>query len=322
MEGQLQREKQKLGINAHDLLEVFDIYTILNKLYYCCFSWNNANIIVEEKNETLVQELITTIQTKSLDQIPLVNLYYLILLLLMKPDEESNFFKLKKLLKSNTLSIGKHELRTIYTAASNYCNQKASKGQLHFHEEMFDLYNMMLEQKLLHKGKYIPNGYIKNLVSLGLYLDKYQWIKKFIEKIQNETLPKYRQSVYAFNKGALYFYTQRYNEALQVLLNVESIDVFYDLDYRSLLLKCYYELKETEPLLSLSEAFKKYVKQRKIADNQKKTYLNFIKYAIKLYKIKIQPRSSKAKITRIEQSIIENKAINNQRWLLEKVKEL
>lgn len=320
----LQREKRKLNLEMYDVLNTFEIYTVLNKLYYCCFNWNSANIIAEEKNINLAHELIDVIKTKGLDKVILVNFYYLSLLLLMKPENESHFFKLKTLLEENTIPIKKEDLLGIYTIATNYCNQKAIKGLGHFHKEMFDLYLLMLEQKLLYQGKFIKKNYIKNIVSLGLQLGKTKWVSRFIEKVKSETLPQYSQSVYAFNKAALFFYTKKYSDVIQGLSEVESIDVYYDLDYRSLLLKCYYELQETEALLSLVDAFKRFTKQQKISDAEKKSYLHFIRCTERLYKTKIHPRKTKASKEKVKvKQFLENvQFIHNQKWLLEKMKEL
>ncbi len=120
----------------------------------------------------------------------------------------------------------------------------------------------------------------------------------------------------------MYFYTKKYNQALQELLKVESIDVFYDLDYRGVLLKCYYELEETEALFSLADAFRKFVKQQKISDGQKKSYLHFIRCVQRLYKVKIHPKPSKAAKEKVKQFVLEIQPLNNRKWLFEKVGEL
>ncbi len=92
---QLLKEKKKLGLDRDQIHESLDLYFILNKLHDCCFNWNTANILAEEKNSVFAHELIDFIESKQLNQIDLVNCYYLILLLLMYPDEETYFFSTK-----------------------------------------------------------------------------------------------------------------------------------------------------------------------------------------------------------------------------------
>jgi len=316
----LQREKKKTKVEVHDVLHTFEVYTILNKLQYCCFNWNRANILTQAKNKELANELIDAIEKQELNRIALIHFYYLNLLLLVTPNIETHFYELKELLKNKANRIEKNVLGSFYIMATNYCNRKVKEGVTYFHNEVFDLYLLMLEQKLMHKGKYVRKEFIKNLVTVGLQAGKKKWSQQFIEDIQKNTIPEYRDSVYAFNKGLWYFYQQDYGHALQMLLKVENIDVFYNLDCRGLLLKCYYELQETDALFSLSDAFRKFVQQQKIAPVQKKAYLNFSSQTVKLYKVKLHPNKSLDAATK--QKLLELEPINNQKWLLEKAEEL
>ncbi len=317
---QLIRERKKLKIDIYDALHSFEVYTILNKLQYCCVNWSHANIVEEEKNKVLANELITTIRSQGLQQITLVNCYYLILLLMMNPSIESYFYQLKELLKNDGKGIERSVLQNCYTMASNYCYQKIREGSIHFQREVFDLYVLMLEQRLAYEGEYLQKRFIKNMVTAGLKIGETKWIQHFIDDIQKNTVPQIRKSVYAFNKGLWHFYHKEYDKALPLFLQVGNIDVFYNLDCRGLLLKCYYELEETDALFSLADAFRKFVKQQKIASSQKKSYLNFISQTMKLYKIKLDP--NKSMDAAIKQSLLETQPINNQQWLLEKAEEI
>ncbi len=316
----LQRKKKKLNLSIHDVVFDFEIYTILMKLQYCCFIWNNFNIIEEDRDSVFARQLIEVIHARQLDQIPLIHFYYLNLLLLIDAENENYFYQLKKLLKNNATEISKNHLKSFYIMAVNYCHRRVRKGMIDFNEELFDLYLLMLEQKLFYKGKYIGEDFVKNIVTVGLQVNQSKWVERFIESSQKEVVPLYRNSVYAFNKGLWYFHHEKYGKALPMLLQVGNIHVFYNLDCRGVLLKCYYELQETEPLFSLADAFRKFVQLQKIAPNQKKAYLNFIRQTVKLYKIKLHPNKSPDAAFR--QKLQEVQPLNNQKWLLEKVEEL
>ncbi len=82
------------------------------------------------------------------------------------------FFQLKELLKNESLSIHQEELKNFYTVATNYCNQRGSRGEVVYYEEMFDLYMLMTDSKIAYKGKYIKEKFVKNFMSLGLHLEK------------------------------------------------------------------------------------------------------------------------------------------------------
>jgi len=316
----LQREKKKLNVQFGDSLRSFEIYVVLMKLQHACLNWSNASIVKEEGDKALAMELIERVESQQLGKILLVNVYYLVLLLLMDFNAEKHYYQLKELLKNKGGEINRDELRSFYTLASNYCNRRVQEGDVHFRKEMFDLYLLMLEEKFAYSGKYIRKRFVKNMVTLGLQVGETEWVEEFIEVARKETMPQSRDSVYAFSRGIWYFHHQDYSKALQMLLQVENIDVFYNLDCRGVLLKCYYELQETEPFFSLADAFRKLVKLQKIAPVQKKGYLNFIRQTVKLYKIKLHP--NKSPNADFRQKMLEIQPINNQKWLLEKMEEL
>ena len=70
---------------------------------------------------------------------------------------------------------------------------------------------------------------------------------------------------------------------------------------------------------SLADAFRKFVKQQKIATAHKKAYLNFISQTVKLYKFKLHPNKSLDTVTK--QKLIDIQPINNHQWLLKKAEE-
>ncbi len=316
----LQREKKKLNIQFNDSLNSFEIYVVLNKLQHACLNWSNAAIVKEEGDRVLAMELIDKVESQQLNKILLVNFYYLNLLLLMDSAAEKHYYEIKNLLKTESQQINKAELSVFYTLATNYCNHRIREGEIHFRKEMFDLYVLMIKEKFAYSGRHIRKRFVKNMVTLALQVGETEWCGQFIEFARKESMPQCRDSVYAFSRGIWYFHHQDYSKALQMLLQVENIDVFYHLDSRGVLLKCYYELQETEPFFSLADAFRKFVKLQKIAPVQKKAYLNFIRQTVKLYKIKLHPNKSPDTVFR--QKLLEVQPIQNQKWLLEKVEEL
>lgn len=87
----------------------------------------------------------------------------------------------------------------------------------------------------------------KNIVYLGLRLEEYSWVKNFIIKYNEELDPKTRKNAMSYNMAYYHFFLNNYDETLTLLRSVEFSDVYYHLDSKSLLMKTYYELEETEP---------------------------------------------------------------------------
>jgi hypothetical protein len=100
---------------------------------------------------------------------------------------------------------------------------------------------------------------------------------------------------------------------------VDLDDVFYRLDARSILLKSYYELDDTDALYYHGTAFQSYLnRNRKISDIQRRLFLNLIKHTISL--TKVAGNGSRLKL--LESRVKENPNVADLRWLEQKISEL
>jgi len=104
-----------------------------------------------------------------------------------------------------------------------------------------------------------------------------------------------------------------------MLTKVKFEGLIYNLSSRVLLMRIYYELQENEPLFSLAESFRKFVKRNSIlAAKRREPYLNFIKYTTKLART---PKASKSRLEQLEESVTEGLDSVNKPWILEKIRE-
>jgi hypothetical protein len=102
------------------------------------------------------------------------------------------------------------------------------------------------------------------------------------------------------------------------LQKVQLNDLFYGLDARSLMLKCYYELDEKEAFLNTYFSFRMFVQRRKnVSEQHRKNYLNFLRVSKKL--MNIRP-SNKQSVLKIQREIYNSKALADKNWLEAKVK--
>ena len=107
---------------------------------------------------------------------------------------------------------------------------------------------------------------------------------------------------------------------IELLQQVNYSDVFYSLDSRSILLKTYYEMDAVEPMYSLIDSFRTFLRRNKIlSEAQRKGYMNLIKYTLQASRVR--PRD-KARISKLEKDIDKASPIADVGWLKEKVAEL
>ena len=312
---------QKLNIDLWQVLEHFERYSLLNKLRFACLILNQANVwkqdeTAQQKADKMVEKAMREMQVFEGKE-NIIDLYYAVLCL-QKSKAETDYFKLKNRLFDRENRLEKEELSIIVTIIANYCNRQIRAGQKKFLAEMFEIYQYMLAKGLLKNGRYIDPQHFKNMVTLGLRVGKLERIKQFIEDNRTKIAPKFSDSVYHYNLGVYYFYTENYQKSLMSLALMQRFDVFFELDYRTLTLKNYYELAEVLAFNDLHISFRRYVeRQEQLTKNNKTAYYNFLKYAKLLFNKKMDKES-------IDKSTIDEIAkidlLIERAWLLEKTK--
>ena len=180
----------------------------------------------------------------------------------------------------------------MYVYAKNYCIRKINHGDIEYIRELFDLYKVMLKDRIIFKDNYLSQFDYKNIVYLGLRISEFDWVQQFIVKYNEHLDPAIRANAYTYNMAYFHFFQNNYDEVLTLLRSVEFTDFYYHLDSKSLLLKTYFELEESEAFFSLIEAFKVYIKRNNlIPAYQKSGYTNMIKLTSKMFKWKLNPRN-------------------------------
>ena len=119
----------------------------------------------------------------------------------------------------------------------------------------------------------------------------------------------------------LNFEMRDYGKALEFLVKVRTEDFSYRLDIKLLQLKIYYEMNETESLLSLIDSYRHLLgKAKQLSDMFKNFHMNFIRYSEKL--IRIRERGETDELENLKQEVLGPNVPTGKPWLLEKIEEL
>ncbi len=125
-----------------------------------------------------------------------------------------------------------------------------------------------------------------------------------------------RENAYTYNLANVYFNSGEYSRSLKLLQQVEFSDVYYQSDSKSILLKTYFELEETESFFYHATAFRTFLKRNKlISDYQRTIYLNLIRNSSQL----MRAEGMKKKIGVIRKKVEENRNVADLQWLLSKI---
>lgn len=297
--------------------EFLDHYFVAKKLQISAEKINLNFILQKDWSDPFLRNILEQIDKGMFDSSPYIQLYRLIIKTLADPENESVFVRIKARIPALIGNLSETELADLYQYLLNYCIRRINAGRLAFQDELLEVYKMALNDgALLTDGK-ITQWDFKNIVTIALRTSEIQYALDFIENYNPKLPSNQRSNALAYNLANVHFAQKDYHSAIKQLQNVDLDDVFYRLDARSILLKSYYELDDTDALFYHATAFRSMLKRnRKISDYQRKLYLNLIKHTISLSKA-----ADKGKLVTIQQRVQANPNVADLRWLEEKIAE-
>ncbi len=309
--------------SLQEVVNNLDLYYLAAKLKYTALVLNRQNIVGSKYELKLVDEILYHLKMdKTHRQVPFIRLYHRVVLMLKEFENEEHFRKFKIDLAKFKSEIPKGEIRFLYTLMLNYARWKIYAGKPEYSKESFEVYKLLLEEKVIIVGKTISYHHFRNIVNVAVQVEEYDWAELFIKNYKPLVIPGVRENVFSFNMAALLFAKNQFEDALDYLRaiqfsDVEFIDFYYHMYYKTLLIQTSFELDETEVLLSNLESFRLYLSRNKvIPDDIKLAYANFIKLVRKLTNLRLGKRISMQKLAEEIQS---TKPLTKASWLEETI---
>ncbi len=314
------RENRGLDPGLHRIMGDLEEMYLSGTLKYGSILVNLANVVSSPVEPELVERLLAFGREATGKGFQGAEVYYHVLLTLVAPDQEEHYQRLLGTLEDGNDLFGQEEMGQLYAFALNYCVKKLNEGREDYLQKLFELYQRLLERRVIFDGNYILQQHFKNIVTTAIRLGEYAWTEAFLADYIRFVPPQDRTNSRTYNQAALHFAQRQYSAALRLLQQVEFTDVYYHVDSKALLLKTYYELAEWEPLLSLVEAFDIYLRRnRMISPYQQKVYRNFLKIAKKLVRKRL---GSRKKVAEIKAEMEGVKEIADLGWLRLKAQEM
>ena len=296
-----------------------DCYYYLNKLRNYCDELQIKNTISTEGHISKPQDLFDYLEKEQLLEIPSIRAYYFATQMFLQPEEGANFQHLKDLVLATT-TFSRNDLYNLFNYLMNYCVRKINAGNQDFFHQLFDLYKIALDKKILLDKEHLDFQHYKNILGISLKVKEYDWAEHFIQNYTQYLNEDIRDNALNYNLANLYFSQKKYDQVIQQLNEVQFSNHIYALNSKSILLKTYFELKEYQALDSLVDSFRIYIRRNKsISKEAKQQYLNLLRFTKKISGI--LPRDKPA-IKKITDQIQNCKALAGKNWVLEKVNEL
>lgn len=284
---------QFMGLQArkyHPALQTashqLDCFYLAEKLRLACEMLNRNNIIGQKYdtgNLTFLEACIK--QNPEFLNEPAIRIYLCIYKLITREDAV-HYFELRSYLQKSHTCFSKEEGRDLYDFALNFCIRQINLGHGAFVQEAFELYEELLQSGWAFRNKFITQWDFKNLVTLGIRLQKFEWVEQFLEESRTRLEPGLRENAYQYNFANIQYEKGETRRALRLLQSVEFTDVFYALSARALMVKILFEQKEWERLYQQLEAFRAWLKRSQaISAYQKTIHLNLIRFVKKAAEI-------------------------------------
>lgn len=285
----LNKPKLSIGNSLSKMLEQLDLQFLISKLKYSCEMFNQRNVLNVSYEPKFLQEIQQFLEKEDnpYTDHPVLALYYQIFLMFTQEEDEVHYHKVVKLLDEYSHLFPKNEAEDLYTYVLNYCAIKFNSGEKAFIKELFVLNKKLLEKEILPLNGELDHRKYKNMVSIGLILKEYDWVKSFLEDYKEFVTEEVREAAYNYNMANYYFSQKEYRKALRTLQFLEIDDVFYHLSVKKILLKTYYELQEEDSLESLISTFYAYIKRNKtISKSNFEAYRNLLRFVRKAEKLR------------------------------------
>jgi len=303
------------GLNIIPIIDHARLFFMITTLRYACTAMEHQNLRNIAYNIPLLDSILEEVKEKDYAAYPLLKIYYYGYLTLKKPEDTSHFFALKNYLNDNKLNA--EEQKSTLLMCINYMLKKINTGKLEYARETFELYQYGIDTQCLleEEGLRLSAFTYKNIVTLGLNLKEYDWIKAFINNYSQYLPKESRENYKHFNTAKLAFDKGDFNKAMELLLQVEYDEFLLNIDAKVILLKIYYQEGAYDALEALLDSFRVFLHRQKSLSYLKKNYTNLIQFIRKLL---ISPPSSQT-IEKLKEEINTTQQLAERKWLLEQI---
>jgi hypothetical protein len=297
------------------LSEIISDLDANHKMYNARFDFN---IPFEFIKNTDLKKTLDYVKKHRYEYSYIMELYYYTIMVVIEPGEE-NFNNLKRIFEENKDKLTFLEKHSITGKLVNFCTMNSQMPGIR--KVLFEINNYRLKEDLVfHPGNQMPKiVYIQMLIN-ALSLNETKWAENFIETCTPRLNPETRDAMRALANAYLNAALNRYDKVLDFLNKVEYVDVRDKVHVKILTAESYYELQQTETLLSFIDTSRHFLKNNEnVNDTRKQNYINFFNILHKLVSAREHP--SPERISLLKNEILNTK-VNAKGWLTKKIEEL
>ena len=293
-----------------------DLFYLVKKLQLMCEMVNSKNVLASDHQSALSEEITGALQKGIYSDMPAVAAWYRVWLTLTDPGNESNFIALRNTLADSLHEFPQQELRDLYQYLMNFCIRRINTGATEYVRTLLDIYRIILEKGIIFTDGHLSQWDYKNITAIGIRAGETQWTGSFINEYRLKLPPLERENAYTYNRAYYLFNTGQRSEALSLLRQVEFSDLYYQLDSRVILLKCYFENGDEDAFFYHASAFRLFLARNKqVSEYQRTVYRNLIRFSSKI----LQANGNIKKLSAIREEVERVKNVADIGWILRKL---
>jgi len=167
--------------NLFELAYNLDTYYLINRLSLHLTALSLQEILRKrDYNTSSIANIETLLNVPAYKSNPIIMLY-LANIRLFETENLASYTNLLTMLNTHSVSIPVNMLKDFYTICISYCVNQVKKGKLQYNRNIFELYKIMHDKKLLIHDNFISIAMLKNMVITACREKEFLWAEQLIE---------------------------------------------------------------------------------------------------------------------------------------------
>ncbi len=310
--------------NLPELAFNFDTYYLIQQLEYHLTTLSLMSASADKKpfDFERFNIVLSLVDLPQYAAHPLIKSYRLAIDMIQHNSGEA-YRDLLDSIAENKAMIPRNNLIDFYILAASFCARRTKEGKEEYYRHSFEIFKAMVQGNLLVNNNFIQVSFLKNIISAACRVGEFEWAKNMLDQYQAFIRAEVREQTFHFNSAVIEFHQKNYKQVIHHCIRVNRINPTYDVNCRMIELKACYELDEefSEATLQRFDTAIQAVRlHKRLSTKDKKAWGNFLYAAKSLYKIKHD--ISKTDTIGLGEKINSFTAVNDKKWLLEKMEEM
>lgn len=193
----LRKQQEGLDEELQAISDHLDSYYIIVRLRIFSEMLTREMLLQVNYDKPLLPVLLEMAEREPYASDPVVGVYRTVVLMHREPDNEEHYHALMRFIDASVHLLPKPELNDVLVFAQNYCTSKINKGREEFLEEIWRVYQRMMQYDVIYEGEYVRPGLFKNMVTVGVRWNKLEETEEIVNRLSRRLDPRLAEGVLA-----------------------------------------------------------------------------------------------------------------------------